>query len=175
SSVPIIPCTSKTIAECREIQRTIGLDGPIIYENGAGIALPKNRFRRPRDRIVEESGNDWLCGFGPDYNKMQEVIAQVKRYRQYQFVSFGDMTIADVCACTGLTKQAAELAKQRRHSEPLLWQDTPANYEQFRLDIAERGLTVTRGGRFVHVMGDNDKGTALNWLCAHFELAGSQR
>lgn len=175
SAVPVVPCTSKTVAECYEVRLALGLDGPIIFENGAGIALPKHRFRRPRDQIVEETGQDWLCAFGPEYRRMQDVIAQVKRYRQFQFVSFGDMTVADVCACTGLDEKAAALAKQRRHSEPLLWQDTLANYEQFQLDIAERGLTVTRGGRFVHVMGDSDKGTALLWLCNLYELTGSQR
>ncbi len=174
-AIPVIPCTSKTIAECNEIQSALGLTGPVIFENGAGIALPKNDFRRPRDQLVEETAQAWLCGFGPDYRKMQDVIAQVRRYRKFQFISFGEMSVDDVCACTGLSPHAATLARQRRHSEPLLWQDTPANYEQFRLDMAERGLTVTRGGRFVHVMGDSDKGTALLWLCAHYEMAGSQR
>lgn len=39
--IPVIPCTSKTVAETRPIAAQLGLDGPMIVENGAAVWIPK--------------------------------------------------------------------------------------------------------------------------------------
>ncbi len=173
--VPIVPCTSKTLAECLNVQNLVGLPGPAIFENGAGIALPKASFRRPPDHLAEENDSHWICGFGLSYTHLRDAVSQVKRYRQYRFTSFGEMSVADVQRLTGLNATEAELAKQRRHSEPLLWQDTQARYEEFQRDLAERNLTVCRGGRFVHITGDTSKGAAVNWMTMLYEFKWSTR
>ncbi len=173
--VPIVPCTSKTLDECLNVQRQIPLPGPAIFENGAGIALPKTLFRRPPDHLAEESDTHWICAFGLSYAHLRDAVSQVKRYRHYQFTSFGEMSVADVQRLTGLEEFEAGLARQRRHSEPLLWQDTEARYDEFQQDLAERNLTVRRGGRFVHIMGETSKGAAVNWVTMLYEFKWSTR
>ena len=38
--IPIVPCTSKTRAETVNLMQTMGIDGPMIIENGAAIWVP---------------------------------------------------------------------------------------------------------------------------------------
>ena len=38
--IPIIPCTSKTRAETLSLTQTMGINGPMIVENGAAIWVP---------------------------------------------------------------------------------------------------------------------------------------
>ena len=39
--IPIIPCTSKTRAEMVGLMQAMGIDGPMIIENGAAIWVPQ--------------------------------------------------------------------------------------------------------------------------------------
>lgn len=38
--VPLVPCSSKSLAEMVELQQALELDGPLIVENGGGVFLP---------------------------------------------------------------------------------------------------------------------------------------
>lgn len=167
--VPVVPCTSKTFAECLIVQKDLALKGPFIFENGAGIALPKSLFRNPFQQGGEESDGYWLCGLGISYDKIRHQLLELRRNRKYQFRGFGDMTDSQVAEATGLSIADAGQARQRRYSEPLVWLDNAKSFDRFAQDIASIGLTMTRGGRFVHIAGPTDKGKAMIWLTRRFE------
>ena len=40
--IPIIPCTSKTRPETESLMQAMGIDGPMIIENGAAIWVPQD-------------------------------------------------------------------------------------------------------------------------------------
>lgn len=162
--VPVIPCTSKTYAECQKLIMDLGLSGPFIYENGAGVALPTALFPPPEHPRVEIDGDYWLYSLGASYSTIRETLEGLRSTSHYQFRGFGDMSLAQVCESTGLKEEDAKLARIRRHSEPLLWLDNAKSFDQFIKDIKRADLHMTRGGRFVHVMGANDKGQAMLWL-----------
>jgi mannosyl-3-phosphoglycerate phosphatase len=80
-----------------------------------------------------------------------------------------------VAALTGLSAEEAARAKWRRCSEPLLWQDSAGRIDEFRHLIKTEGLSLTQGGRFLHIMGTIDKGAAvreMNGLFHRFGLPG---
>lgn len=165
-AVPVIPCTSKTYAECRQLSKTLGFSGPFIFENGAGVALPIATFPPPSAPQVEIDGDYWLYGLGVTYQTIRQTLTLLRKTHHYQFRGIGDMSTDQVCQATGLGEEEANLAKLRRHSEPLLWLDDAKSFDCFIKDIKRAGLYTTRGGRFIHVMGEHDKGRAMLWLAS---------
>lgn len=169
AAIPIIPCTSKTFDECVHTQNQMALEGPFIFENGAGIALPKEVFRKPYQRNGSEVDNYWLCNLGVPYERVRQTLKEIRQQTRFQFRGFGDMTTEQIEQSTSLPAAAAKLAARRRFSEPLLWLDSARNFDTFAQAIAQAGLTLTRGGRFIHVAGPTNKGKAMLWLARRYE------
>lgn len=168
--VPIIPCTSKTLAESLLLQHKLGLVTPIIFENGAGVALPKLHFKRPPSRLTGESETYYFVGFGMPYEELREHLVSLRRTRYYHFKGFGDMTPEELAEATKLPPALARLAQKRRHSEPLQWLDDAKSFDEFRKDVRQKGMELTRGGRFVHVLHNGDKGRAMLWVATLYEF-----
>ncbi len=59
------------------------------------------------------------------------------------------MTDAQVAAITGLSPEAAALARQRHFSEPGLWQGTAEDRAAFLDALSELGIAARSGGRFL--------------------------
>lgn len=153
--VPVVPITSKTRAEMGPLRAQLGLTTPYAVENGGAIVL------------VGADAAETVLTLGPAYADIRTLLARL-RAGGLRFTGFADMGPASVAEATGLDRAAAEHACDRLCSEPLIWQDTDAALRDFRTALAEHGLTTRRGGRFLHVMGQCDKGDALRRLQAHF-------
>jgi hydroxypyruvate reductase len=76
------------------------------------------------------------------------------------------MSIEEISAVTGLSREDALLAKQRDFSEPFVF-DGPVQ-TRFLHAIEASGLTWTQGTVF-HIMGNHDKGRALKILMALYK------
>jgi len=72
------------------------------------------------------------------------------------------MSVARVIELTGLTESDAQQALNRRFSEPLVWHDSDANFVDFVKQLEALQFRVIKGGRFVHVLGQTDKGKAID-------------
>lgn len=171
-NIPVIPCTSKTLSECIALQKQLDLNGPVIYENGAGVALPKSQFARPQEHLKLELSHHWVCGFSADYETIRKTVLDIKKYGRYVFKGFGDMTTEEISKATDLPIERATLAKKRLHTEPLIWLDDAKSFNHFHKDIRDAGLNLTRGGRFVHVLEDCDKGQTMKWLAQRYDATG---
>lgn len=147
--IPVVLNSSKTAAELAQLRRELALDTPIIAENGAAIVAPDGS-------LVHE--------FGAARTGVLDVLGQLRAESGYRWRGFADMSVADIVETTGLKPADAELAAQKRWSEPLQWQDSARRLEEFAAALREHGLVCTKGGRFVHVSSDVDKGRAMCWL-----------
>lgn len=172
--IPVIPCTSKTLAECLALQQQIGLTGPCIFENGAGVALPKSQFKRPMQVCREATDEHWICAFSADYATIRSRLLEIKRLGRYVFKGFGDMSEKEIAEVTDLPLEHAARAKKRLHTEPILWLDNAKSFNKFHKDVQQAGLGLTRGGRFVHVLEDCDKGQTMQWLTRRYDPTGEQ-
>lgn len=143
--VPVILASSKTAAEIAVWQQTLDLTRwPAIVENGAALAegpFDDSAYRRIRAALVEIDA---------------------------PFQGFGDMDQAGVAALTGLTPEAARLARTRAHSEPGLWQGTEAALPAFLDALKTRGITARRGGRFLTLSFGGTKAGRMTELAARF-------
>jgi len=147
---PVVLTSSKTLAELEVLQRDLGIEGPVIAENGALLALPPALATGSRLEAV----GPWLIQrHSPAYDTIVRSLADLRTERGYGFAGFSDLSVTDVAQLTGLTSEAAQAARRRDGSEPLLWQDTPQR-------LAERGCGVSPAGVFTTCWG---LGRARRW------------
>lgn len=157
--IPLILVSSKTRPEMEALRRDLGNDHPFVVENGGAIYLPsESRKGPPLERIV----------LGVDRSSILEVLTQLREERNFQFEGFADWTAEEVARRTGLSISAAEAARQRDATEPLLWTDDRP-VEELSRALEQEGLRLVAGGRFLHAMGLFDKGLAVRWLIERYE------
>lgn len=167
--VPVIPVTSKTRSELVSLRQAMGLEKtPFIAENGAIVGLPSAWCHARLDR---DAGSDGLVirTLGVDIGLIRKRLSVWRARLDATFSTMGEMTLEQVVALTGLTEPEARLARLREGSEPLIWEDDSAMLERLREGLRGDGLRMVQGGRFWHVTGECDKGSAVGWLIERFE------
>jgi len=168
--VPLIPVTSKTLAELQVLAQQLGLQHPLIVENGCVICLPDGYFPLPENGELVSGYR--LLRLAPDYTTLLAELQQLRSEYGYRFRGFHDMNADEVARETGLSHTVAELARQRLCSEPLAWQDSDSALADFQQALAARQLRLVKGGRFWHVLSQADKGSALRQLAALYRAHG---
>ncbi len=145
AGIPVIAVSSKTLAELDALRASLPLSEQRVAENGAVIA----------------DGHHAPQITPPDYATLRELLADIAKQPGMHFTGFGDMTLEQVMANTGLPREDAALARRRLASEPLLWQGDEQALAGFKQTVDRLGLRWLRGGRFLHVLGNTDKGAAV--------------
>ncbi|MCH9698598.1 MAG: HAD-IIB family hydrolase [Gammaproteobacteria bacterium] len=162
--IPLILNSSKTWSEVEQIRTELGITDPFIVENGAGVIIPSDAKNLTEGETLQPKNNMLLKSFGIDLQKILRVLAELKHRHGYIFRGFSEMPVEEVRERTGLSNQQAILAKNRQFSEPVVWLDSDHNWQQFSQYVEQTGLQILRGGRFFHISGGGDKGSALLWL-----------
>ncbi len=160
--IPIIPCTSKTRAEIEFYRRGMGLEDPFISENGGGIFIPKEYFDFNFD-YDKEVGNYKVIELGMSYGDIRRALDEMRSFGD--ITGFGDMSVEEVARDTGLSLEEARMAKEREYDEAFIFS---GDEEGLKRAIKKAGLRWTKGGRYWHIMGNNDKGKAVRILTGLF-------
>lgn len=159
--IPLILTSSKTRAEIQSLASELDLAYPFIVENGAGVVVPDTCFGglggSSRDGVR-------LHAFGPPLASILSTLHQLRDESGVHFTGFSEMDDDEVMRRTGLSRTAASQARAREFSEPIVWLDDEASWPAFAARLQAAGLYSLRGGRFIHIMSNGDKGTALAWL-----------
>lgn len=158
-SVPVIPVTSKTVAEAQQLRPSLNNHHPFIVENGCALVIPNGYFNEPLEEPLDDGSS--VLRFSPPYHELLQTIRQWRNKHGFQLQGFGDWDANSVAKHTGLPVESAALAKQRIGSEPFLWQDTDDAFETFSQLISSEGLRCVKGGRFFHLLGQADKAKAV--------------
>lgn len=148
--IPLVLITSKTAAETLHVQARLGIREPFGVENGGAVYLPRGYFPGTVPGALPRGDHLMIPLAAP----IQDGLPGVRGFR--------DMSDAEVAVATGLPLEDAARARRREFDEAF---SCPPELEP-RLPAlaAERGLRVSRGGRFWHLHGDSDKGRALRRL-----------
>jgi len=156
-SIPVILTSSKTRAELQALQEKLGLNEPFIAENGGGLFIPYN-YTLPDTGAFEKFDTYYGKQFGKPYIYIRTIFETVRS--QYHIRGFADMPVEEIMEATGLSRSEVLLARQREFSEPFRFLAEP-RLQELKEEVAGHGLTVTRGGRFFHLMAaEQDKGRA---------------
>lgn len=166
--IPIIPNTSKTLAEVSVLQKEMGLNTPFIVENGAAIYLPKDFLpHKPRGAIWKNGY--WIKSFAQKRSYWQGIVKKIGANHANQFETFGSMDVDRISEVTALDEISALRASQRQFGEPLLWLGTEQQRNEFIAKAKKLGAFPLLGGRFLHICGNSNKGKALQWLLNEYK------
>jgi mannosyl-3-phosphoglycerate phosphatase len=155
--IPLIFCSSKTRAEIEFWREKVENYDPFISENGGGIFIPKNYFSF-KFLFDREFKDYFLIKLGTNYNQLVEVIDLLKE--KYEILSFSDMSAEEIAEDADLELTQVKLAKNREFDLP--FKILNKSQEKDILNEIERhGLNYTIGGRYYHLLGDNNKGEAV--------------
>jgi mannosyl-3-phosphoglycerate phosphatase len=160
----VVFCSSKTAAEIQSLLCELNLCLPFIAENGGGIFLPEGDATGQAFRPSKPCR--WsIIELGTPYPRLVSALAEVKQKTGAPIRGFAEMSAQEIAARCGLGLAQAELAKQRSFDEPFIVDtEDAAAIIAVRQELELRGLRLTRGGRFLHATGVNDKGVAIRWL-----------
>ena len=162
--VPIVFCTSKTRAETELWRSRLQNRDPFVVENGGAAFIPRDYFGPGSTELRD--GYEVL-EFGVPYLNLVRALRQCSAESGIGVKGFCDMTASELSAESGLGLREAELAKQREYDEAFrITSDVPE--EALLRSIRNRGLRCTRGGRYFHITGENDKGLAVVQLIDRF-------
>jgi mannosyl-3-phosphoglycerate phosphatase len=159
---PVIPVSSKTSAEIRKWMKMLFLDGPFICENGCGIVVPKS-VQSKQPVSGEDNGNEWRISLGMAISEVRRILREISVEAGVRYRGLEQMSDDELSGYTGLYGGELKLCRQREYDEPFIV-DNDRGAETIRLKAAERGLIITKGGRFHHATGGCDKGKAVKFL-----------
>jgi mannosyl-3-phosphoglycerate phosphatase family protein len=159
--IPLILCSSKTVAEITRLWRELRLAHPFICESGGAIYLPRNYFPFPIAAVKPRSLFD-VIEFGADVLDLRAALRQAACRCAVQVKSFGTMTLDEIVFRTGLTMDQAIYARQREYDEPFFIE--AGDEESLLTALQESGFAITKGDRFQHLTAGHGKGEAVKSL-----------
>jgi mannosyl-3-phosphoglycerate phosphatase len=154
--IPCIMVTSKTRAEVEELRERMANRDPFVVENGGAALIPMD-------------GGYERLEFGTPYEQLTAALRKAAARAGCRVRAFHALSDGEVAESCGLTIGEARLARLREYDEPFEIVDKDRTDALF-IALAHLGVRCTRGGRFYHVLGNNDKGVAVSALLARFRL-----
>jgi len=162
-NIPLIVCTSKTRAEIEFYRKLLGNQEPFISENGGGIFIPGRYFESEFEynRVIKGYK---VVEFGTPAHLLRQALQDISLETGIEIRGFSQMSVSEISALTGLDEHTARLSQVRDYSEPFLIYGDDKDTETITEKINLIGYRHTRGGRFHHILGENDKGKAVSTL-----------
>lgn len=162
--IPVVFCTSKTLAETVHIQESLSVRDPFIVENGGAVYFRPGQLRGG-SLPIQRTGTWERYSLGIPYLKLAAALREMSVWSGLHVRGFSGMSTQEVAQACRLSLEAAARAKDRQYDEP--FQVDPENEAALpKLETMARaaGLRIHRGGRFHHLSGPHDKGQAVSVL-----------
>ena len=172
---PLVIVTSKTRAEVLPLLCELERREPFVVENGGAIYVPAGYFPF-QIADADRAGRDWQrVTLGTPYQTLVAALRTAALRARVSVRGFSQMPVREIAERTGLELTAARRARRREFDEPFIILDgTRRAWPRLRAEIRRLGLRATRGSRFFHIMGANNKGVTVRRLRTWFErLSGS--
>lgn len=163
--MPIIMVSSKTRAEMDILRRKMELSDPFVSENGGGIFFPESSADHAPPPDARLEGDLWRWSLGVEYPCLVQALREIRLELGWEIRGFSDMKVDEISALTGLGPDEARLAAEREYDEPFrILRPLNPDLSVLKVAAAQKKLSIVSGGRFFHLMGNCDKGVAVNKL-----------
>jgi mannosyl-3-phosphoglycerate phosphatase len=159
--IPLVFCTTKTRAEVEHWRTITGNAHPFIVENGGAMYIPLGYFPFSVP-FARQSEPYEMVQFGEDHAVLIQALREAAAESQSTVRTFDDMTPEEISSLCNLPLGQAMLAKRREFD--VAFELLSGNAEALLEAIERTGKKWTRGGRFYHVTGQNDKALAVMTL-----------
>jgi len=170
--VPLVLCSSKTREEIETLAAELDLAGPYIAENGGVIVIPEGHL--PVDPPgARRAGGRLVVATGVLRDRLVRELAELAAHVGVRVRGFAGQSADELSRLTGLDVTAAERAGRREYDEPFqILDDVAQGLPALERAAQARRLRVTAGGRFFHLMGETDKGRAVERLLSWYRTDG---
>ncbi len=168
--IPVVLVTSKTFPEVDFWRRELNNRGPFIVENGGAVFAPKEGSLFPKEvtRPYEEYE---MVEFGVPYGDLTAALKAAASESGCRVRGFADMSVREVSFICQLSLEQAAMAKARRYDEA--FELIEGRVEALQRAVEQRGMKLTRGGRFFHITGHNDKVDGVLLLIRAYRQLGA--
>ncbi len=109
-----------------------------------------------------EENDYYVIRLGAQYSDLRKAIQAIRK-EGFDIRGFGDMTAKELVEVANLSIEEAIMAKERDFDEPFIFQGSEEETRRLLNSIKSKGFNYTQG-RFFHILGDSDKGKAVNIL-----------
>lgn len=158
NNIPLILTSSKTKIEMQSYQELMGIvEFPFIVENGSAVYTTNAYFVKDN---VENIENYDCYKLGNTYLEIVKFLETTSKKFNYNIYGFHNTDKEEIIQRTQLSPEAVALAMQREYSVPLFYDEKARQI--LVEEIITFNLQILFGGRFMHVLGNTDKGKALN-------------
>jgi mannosyl-3-phosphoglycerate phosphatase len=161
--------------EIEVLREAIGNEDPFVVENGGAAYIPRGYFERAvvgRERELDPSGRYEVIRWGVPYHELVAALDEARRRTGAGLRGYSDVGVEALARMTNLSLEEARRSMDREFDEPFWVEEQEDERSRNALDwLTARKLTVTRGGRFYHLMGGCDKGRAVSELLNVFRMA----
>jgi mannosyl-3-phosphoglycerate phosphatase len=144
--LPLVLNSSKTVAEMEDLAIELGLQSPLVAENGGLLAIPNDRTGVYSVQIK-----------GLPRKEILEVAHGLRSHMGYKFEGFADWSDQELAERSGLSIIQSQRSLARFATEPFSWEDSESLRLEFADQLSMQGIRMLRGGRFWHLMGASDK------------------
>jgi len=162
-NIPLVLVSSKTRAEIEPIRLQLHNEHPFIVENGGAVVVPAHYFPFPLTEAIRRDTYQ-IVELGIAYPLLRRALKDIQGDLGRGLRGYGDMSLEEVIALTGLSREDARLSKQREYDEPFVMEGVEFPENRLIEAVRKHGLRYTRGDRFSHLMGPHDKGKAVRYL-----------
>lgn len=149
--IPVMFSTSKTVAEVEPLRQEMENVDPFMVENGGAVYVPEGYFPEVPEHSVQRDGYH-VIELGISYPTLREGLRTIEQKLGIRLKGFGDMSLDEVVAITGLSPIQAMAAQKREYDEPFLVND-PSKMFEIRHEAGQLGFLVALDGRFAHLCG----------------------
>ena len=174
--VPLVMVSSKSRIEILSLLRNFGRRDPFVVENGGAIYVPVRYFPFAIEEAELSTGGWWRISLGTQYRKLVEELEAAARAVEVPVLGFSQMSPSELADFAEFGIADARRALQREFDEAfLIVSGDQRAWPRLGAEIRRRGLRATRGTRFYHIMGENDKGAAVRRLETWFRSSCGSR
>jgi mannosyl-3-phosphoglycerate phosphatase len=169
--VPLVLCSSKSRAEIEYYRKKLDNRHPFVSENGGGIFIPKNYFSPASYEVpfpVEEEADYDVIRLGAKYSDLRKAVEELRR-EGHKITGFGDMNSKELADIANMNIEEAIMAKERDFDEPFVYEGPADKLPALLKSIEEKGFSFTQG-RFFHILGRSNKGTAVSILIDLYKI-----
>lgn len=165
--IPLILCSSKTRVEIEHCRKQLKNEHPFIAENGGGIFFAGELRIMNCELRIKEGKEYNVIELGASYIDLRNTLYEL-RAEGFDLKGFGDMSVKEVIELTGLKPADAKRARQRDYDEPFVFRGDKNSEVKLKRRIKAKGFNYTKG-EFFHIMGDSDKGRAVDIVKKMYE------
>ncbi len=163
----LILASSKTRAEMEPLRLRLNNHHPFMVENGGALFVPNGSFPFPLEQSTS-CGAYQILQIGTPYARLRTALKEIGRELGCRLQGFGDLSLEEVAQLTGLSLAETLPATQREYDEPFIVEGDCVAWQHLLAAAVARGLRCTRGGRFYHLTGANDKGIGSRRLISWY-------